>query len=236
MVGPKYNTDSPLASPLHYSNQISNPMKGTSMSATFIQVTELPVAPGQITEAEKAWLNLDAPTGSHERTLYRHENDDSLLELAAFNAWPDLPGLSSERATQWAALGSLAAGDFRREVLEIVEEPKPTSGPLPDAAHLQMRYVEVRPPVYKAYRQWREETIFDVVRTAPEVKTFSAYHTAFSAKPGVMFLSGFDGNIEDYRAVFSSKRYQEIVQAAGDNYITGGNNGLATRIFVRSSE
>lgn len=204
------------------------------MSAPFIQVTELPVTPDLINDAEQTWLGLDTAAGCRERALYRHEVGDSLLELAAFDTWPDVASLTSDRTAQWDALKGFAAGDFRREVLERVEEPKPTSGLLPDAQHLQMRYVEVRPPVYDAYRQWREETIFDVVRSAPEVSTFSAYHTAFSTRPGVMFLAGFDGNVKDYRAVFNSKRYQDIVQAAGDNYITGGNQGLATRIFVRS--
>lgn len=206
------------------------------MSAPYIQVTELPVDPEHIDEAEKTWLSLGSGPGCQERTLYRHERNDGLMELAAFDAWPDIASLAGDRATQWSSLERFASGDFRREILERIEEPKPTPGPLPTAQHLQMRYVEVRPPVYDAYRQWREETIFDVVRAAPEVATFSAYHTAFSTRPGVMFVAGFDADVDDYRAVFSSERYKGIVQAAGDNYITGGNQGLATRIFTRSAE
>jgi hypothetical protein len=32
---------------------------------------------------------------------------------------------------------------------------------------------------------------------------------------------------------FTSPRYQQIVREAGDTYITGGDNGLYTRIYER---
>lgn len=81
------------------------------------------------------------------------------------------------------------------------------------------------------YRQWREKTIFDVVRNADEVQAFLAYHSVVSGQPGVMFISGFSADPENYNAVFASDRYRQIVQEAGDRYITGGANGLYTRTY-----
>lgn len=46
-----------------------------------------------------------------------------------------------------------------------------------------------------------------------------------------MFVSGFSANPESYNAVFASDRYLEIVQQAGDQYITGGSEGLYTKTY-----
>lgn len=205
------------------------------MSASFLLVTELPVDPALINEAEEAWLSLNSDSPGRQRLLFRHEGNDSLLELAVLIRWEDLAAEEATRTEQWDNLAAFAAGDFRRQILELVEEPKPTVGQLPDTDHIQLRYVEVKPAVYEAYRAWREETIFDVVRNAPEIASFSAYHTVISTQPGVVFVSGFNVNADAYRAVFSSQRYRAIVQAAGDNYITGGNNGLFTKIYTLAS-
>jgi hypothetical protein len=114
-----------------------------------------------------------------------------------------------------------------------VEAPKPERAALPHTDYLQLRHVEVRPPMYRAYRQWREETIFDVVRGSDDIEVFLAYHSVLSTEPGVMFLSGFECAPEQYQRTFTSERYQQIVRQAGDNYITGGERGLYTRIYRR---
>ncbi|KQU00379.1 hypothetical protein [Sanguibacter sp. Leaf3] len=202
------------------------------MSASTIQITELPLVEGTLPAARSAWKGLLAGSPDDVR-LYEREDGTTLLEIRAYETWPDLGATGLERQDLWDALATWAAGDFRREILTRIEEPKPTAGPLPETEHLELRYVEVRPPRYEDYRAWRDETIFDVVRTSPEISTFSAYHTVMTTRPGVLFLSGFDGDPGVYRSVFSSDRYKEIVQAAGDNYITGGNHGLATRIYTR---
>lgn len=116
---------------------------------------------------------------------------------------------------------------------QYVEAPKPTNSLLPDTDYIQLRHVEVPPQRMQAYRQWREETIFDVVRGNDEVDTFLAYHSLISGQPGVMFIAGFSGDPAAYQQVFSSSRYKDIVQQAGTSYITGGSDGLYTRLYVR---
>lgn len=202
------------------------------MSAPVIQITELPVLADHLDVARTAWLDL-LPASSASTGLFERVDGSALLEIRAYESWPNLDTSATERQHLWERLAPHAEGDFRRELLTYIEEPKPTGSPLPETDRLELRYVEVRPPKYEDYRAWREQTIFDVIRTSPEVTTFSAYHTVFTARPGVLFLSGFNGDLDSYLKVFSSDRYREIVQAAGDNYITGGNKGLATRIYTR---
>ena len=76
-------------------------------------------------------------------------------------------------------------GDFRRQVLEFVEAPKPVAEELPDTPFVELRHVEVRPPAYHAYRVWRDRTIFATVRKAPEVEAFVAYHSVVSTRPEI---------------------------------------------------
>ena len=64
-----------------------------------------------------------------------------------------------------------------------------------------------------------------------KIESFEAFHSLISGVPGVMFISSFNGDKQSYKEAFTNARYQEIIQQAGDNYITGGNEGLYTRIY-----
>ncbi len=64
-----------------------------------------------------------------------------------------------------------------------------------------------------------------------KITSFEAYHSLISGQPGVMFISAFNVDKESYLEVFTNERYLNIIQQAGDNYITGGNGGLYTRIY-----
>ena len=46
-----------------------------------------------------------------------------------------------------------------------------------------------------------------------------------------MLISAFNGNKEAYTEAFTNAQYQQPTQQAGDDYITGGNEGLYTRIY-----
>lgn len=204
------------------------------MPSNLIIITEVPVAAEHLDKAAATWhqhLDDHAQTG-HQ--LYRNLQADTLLELTAVtDDLAELPALRQSWKELWPQLSDHLTGDYRRQLLHHVESPKPSAGPLPAGKYLQLRHIEVPPPVYQVYRAWREETIFDVVRNAPEVKSFDAYHSVFSTEPGVMFVSSFDTTLQEYQAVFSSLRYQQIVQQAGDRYIVGGDRGLYTTTYQR---
>ncbi|GHH83787.1 hypothetical protein ACFXKJ_13160 [Kitasatospora indigofera] len=203
------------------------------MSSALITVTELSVKPAEAEAAAAAWLAHHAASGFEGRVLYRGLEDSTLLELAPLAGYEQIESLRKDWRELWDVVGPMAESDFSRQLLHFVEAPKPSADPLPDTAYIQMRHVEVPPTAYRAYRAWREETIFDVVRNAPEVDYFEAYHSVLSSEPGVMFVSGFSCEPKDYTAVFTSPRYQEIVRQAGDSYITGGDRGLYTRLYAR---
>ncbi|HCB1211958.1 hypothetical protein [Alcaligenes sp.] len=201
------------------------------MSAQFIMITEIDVTSGTTQEVVEKWRSITPAEDVLQRVFYRSTDDETVLEIVALNSLNVQGSLLSYFDTTTEAVREFLKSDFRRQLLSFVEAPRKTDGLLPSTQFLQLRHVEVLPPMYKAYRHWREETIFDVVRNAEVIELFLAYHSAISTEPGVMFLSGFNGDVDSYMKVFNSDRYKDIVQQAGNQYITGGEKGLYTRLY-----
>lgn len=167
---------------------------------------------------------------STTRNFWSDEQNE-LMQLRAFEGLSELPDTLAKCETELSLATPALAGDVRRELVGLVEQVKSADDALPKTPYVQLRHVEVVPKRMADYRKWREETIFDVVRSHDEIESFSAYHSLISGVPGVMFVSGFSCAPETYAAVFNSERYKTIIQQAGDGYITGGTDGLYTRIY-----
>jgi len=202
------------------------------MPASILMITEVFTQNGSTEEAIAQWSSLRAETSS-DSVLFRSTVDNSLLELTALT---DIAQLDKEREffdRLFTGLAPYVQSDFRRQVLGFVEAPKTTDAAIPSTPYIQLRHIEVPPAVYTEYRQWRELTIFDVVRRAEEVEVFLAYHSLLSTEPGVMFVSGFEVDPDRYAEVFSRDEYQEIVRQAGSKFIATGERGLYTKIYQR---
>jgi hypothetical protein len=203
------------------------------MPAGLLLVTEAFFQPSTVDDAVRTWAAHAARHEAGSSALFRGTGDASVLELTALSVHDP----HGDERGYWAALRESLApamvADVRRQILEFVEAPKSTDALLPQTPYVQLRHVEVRPPVYDRYRHWRERTIFSVVRQAPEVDMFLAYHSLISTEPGVLFVSGFTCEPAKYLAVFESPEYQEIVRQAGNEYITGGERGLYTKVYAR---
>lgn len=201
------------------------------MSTHTLLITELTPKSGAARRVSDAWAALPTPKNVVQRRIYEALDGRAVLELAALDSLSDAMTLQPSWSVAWDKLGPDMASDFRRQLLAFVEAPKDTAEALPATPYLQLRHVEVPPGQFADYRAWRERTIFDVVRSATQVEVFLAYHSVLSSEPGVMFVSGFSGSVDDYGAIFNSPRYQKIVREAGDQFITGGDRGLYTRVY-----
>ncbi|MDH2391187.1 hypothetical protein QCN29_20810 [Streptomyces sp. HNM0663] len=204
------------------------------MSATLLILNEVTVAPGKVDQVLAEWSERNKKEPIDGRTLLRSTESDNVLEITPVQDFSELAALSAGWQKLWDTVSPDLVTDFRRQLLEFVEAPKDTADPLPRTPYVQLRYIEVKPKEYTAYREWRENTIFDVVRRAEPVTTFLAYHTLLSTQPGVMFVTGFECEPEEYQKVFTSAEYQDIVQQAGDRFIVGGESGLYTRVYRRA--
>jgi len=172
------------------------------------------------------------PAADGRRVLKSTVNPE-VVELRALNENLSLKELMFQAPSVGNSdIAQFLVGDVRREILSFVEAPKDCAELVPRTRFIQLRHVEVKPSMMAAYREWRERTIFDVVRGHAPAEIFLAYHSLISGQPGVMFVAGFDTDVETYTSAFTSPRYQEIVQQAGDTYITGGADGLYTEVYA----
>lgn len=204
------------------------------MSTRYLLVTEVLPQPGRCLSVAREWSQI-SPTaeGGVDRAVFIALDDSSVLELSAFPSVEQVAAMEPRWSQDWEQLGAELGSDFRRQLLVFVEAPKDTPAALPTTPFLQLRHVEVPPGRFEAYRAWREKTIFEVVRESASVEQFIAYHSVISSEPGVLFLSGFSVDPEVYAATFTSSRYRQIAQEAGDRYITGGERGLYTKLYRR---
>jgi hypothetical protein len=195
------------------------------MPSPLLLVTEVPVDPASIDDVVRVW-SQQLPSGGR---LYTGVEAPTVLELTPIADLARIDDLAPTWTDLTKAITPMLTGDVRRQVLSFVEAPKPVDGELPTTPYVQLRHVEVRPPVLEEYRTWRDGTIFDVVRTTPEVEAFLAYHSVLSTEPGVMFVAGFSCPPEEYLPAFSSERYAEISRFAHGRYVT--ETGLYTRVY-----
>lgn len=197
------------------------------MAASFILVSRFPIEHDALTTLRARLVD------DHSIRFLVDLEQQELLQLRAYSDLAAFTAEAAELEGDWERFSGYLTGDVRRELLRYVEAPKDIDAPLPQTDYLQLRHIEVPPQRMQAYRQWREATIFEVVRAHDEVEAFLAYHSLISGQPGVMFLAGFSGDPLAYQQVFSSARYQTIVREAGNSYIAGGREGLYTRIYAR---
>lgn len=198
------------------------------MSSNYVLVSRFPL---KNTVSVDAFSSLKS-TRNTRYYLCEEQGVNELLELRSFNDIKEISWIEEEIESMFHRFADVISADIRRELLKFVESPVDNEKNLPETKYIQLRHVEVPANNYHQYRQWRDESIFNVVRdNKDKIESFEAFHSLISGVPGVMFISAFNGNKESYKEAFTNARYQEIIQQAGDNYITGGNEGLYTRIY-----
>ncbi|TVT61155.1 hypothetical protein FNH05_03530 [Amycolatopsis rhizosphaerae] len=195
------------------------------MTSSLLLVTEIPVEPSAVADAVAVLRQHGADV------LHQSVEHSSLLELTPLPALNALSARMDRQRELRKPLAALLTGDFRSQVLEFVGAPKPVDGELPETPYLQLRHVEVKPPVHEEYLAWREGTIFAEVRKSPRIEAFLAYHSLLSTEPGVLFIAGFSCEPEEYLPTFASERYAEIARQAHPRFVT--DEGLYTRIYRR---
>lgn len=198
------------------------------MSSNYVLVSRFPLKNNVSNDAFSSLKSTE-----NKRYYFCEEPDaNELLELRSFNDIKEISWVEEEMDSMFHRFADVISADIRRELLKFVESPIDNKKSLPETKYIQLRHVEVPAHNYRQYRQWRDETIFNVVReNKDKIESFEAFHSLISGVPGVMFISAFNGKKEEYKEAFTNARYQKIIQQAGDNYITGGNEGLYTRIY-----
>jgi len=99
---------------------------------------------------------------------------------------------------------------------------------IPKTKYMQLRSIEVPLSDIDSYLEWRKRRIFEFVKRNDKVTSFLAFHSVFSTVPGVLFVTEFEGNPDEYRASFLTDEYKQIIKEAGHDHIKSGEQGLQT--------
>ncbi len=103
-------------------------------------------------------------TKSTRYFLCEEQGVNELLELRSFNDIKEISWAEEEMESMFYRFADVLSADIRRELLKFVESPFDNKKDLPETKYIQLRHVEVPAHNYQKYRQWRDETIFNVVR------------------------------------------------------------------------
>jgi len=144
------------------------------MSANLILISRFSTKPGMAHNLASAIAHTDACA------VMCALDDDEVVTLEAVSTDIPLQALRERLTAVLPEFAQYLSSDIRRELLEFIESPKPSSNLIPDTPYIQLRHIEVKPDMMSQYRQWRENTIFDVVRISEEISEFSAYHSIIS--------------------------------------------------------
>ncbi|MDP5211011.1 hypothetical protein [Microbulbifer sp. 2205BS26-8] len=207
------------------------------MESKLVVCNEIIVDPARSEVAWDAWKHQKYEVGTKKikRVAYRCEDEPArFLELISIDDISELSEIIKLKDQLPDFFYSYLKSDWHQQVVELLDVVRPTGELLPTDKKLQLRYIEVPLSVFDEYREWRENTIYDVVKNSDSINGFLAYQSVFSTKPGVLFMSTFEGNTKDYmKQNFLTERYQGIVKEAGDRYIVGGKDGLFARVYAR---
>jgi hypothetical protein len=172
-------------------------------------------------------------TGPQAHATYAALQGHTVMELTAFESLGALAGVIAARADAERSVTTHLKGEWRHEILCYADAFRETSNTITPAPMIEMRHIEVPPPVYCEYRDWRERTLYAALRDRPEIDDFSAYQSVLSTRPGVTFIVGFSQEPAIYRAAYQTPLYRDILRQANARYIASGQNGLQCQIFVR---
>lgn len=202
-------------------------------SNQYLLITQFGVNQSDESQVAKQWNNVYQNSGN--RKLYRKRGKSDFLELLLLDSPASFEAeLNNDlRHTFNQAIKPLMRTDWRQEILSLKDVVVTNEQPLPDTKYLQLRYIEVPLSVYDEYFQWRKRTIFDYVKKFPQIDYFTAYHSILSTKPGVMFLSGFSGDVDQYMSIFNADQFQRISNEAKAKYIYGGDQGLSLTMYEK---
>lgn len=118
--------------------------------------------------------------------------------------------------------------DMHQGIYGLVNTVLPRKQYIPKSKYMQLRTIEVPLSDIDPYLKWRKERIFKFVEKNNKVKSFLSFHSVFATNPGVLFVTEFEGDPDEYRNSFLTPEYQVIIKEAGHDHIKGGKGGLNT--------
>ena len=200
------------------------------MKAPYLAVMEWEVEEGKLDEAAKIWINSKVSNFFENSVLYKGLTKNSLVvlyEVTNFSVIQQF--VESDEFKQFVkAQANYMQSDFHQSIVGLVEDVIRRKQLIPKTKYMQLRSIEVPLSDIDSYLEWRKRRIFEFVKRNDKVTSFLAFHSVFSTVPGVLFVTEFEGNPDEYRASFLTDEYKQIIKEAGHDHIKSGEQGLQT--------
>ena len=200
------------------------------MKAPYLAVMEWEVEEGKLDEAAKIWTNSKVSKFFENSVLYKGLTKNSLVvlyEVTNFSVIQQF--VESDEFKQFVkAQAKYMQSDFHQSIVGLVEDVNRRKQLIPKTKYMQLRSIEVPLSDIDSYLEWRKRRIFEFVKRNDKVTSFLAFHSVFSTVPGVLFVTEFEWNTDEYRASFLTDEYKQIIKEAGHDHIKSGEQGLQT--------
>ncbi|MCP8989836.1 hypothetical protein [Streptococcus parasanguinis] len=200
------------------------------MKAPYLAVMEWEVEEGKLDEAAKIWTNSKVSNFFENSVLYKGLTKNSLVvlyEVTNFSVIQQF--VESDEFKQFVKTqAKYMQSDFHQSIVGLVEDVIRRKQLIPKTKYMQLRSIEVPLSDIDSYLEWRKRRIFEFVKRNDKVTSFLAFHSVFSTVPGVLFVTEFEGNPDEYRASFLTDEYKQIIKEAGHDHIKSGEQGLQT--------
>lgn len=204
----------------------------------YLVVTEWETKKDNRQHSLDVWNNSNAKTtlSKNKVVTYKGISKNSIVFLYEVTSFDEIQRfLESDEFDEFRNANSqFMDSDFHQSIVGKVEEVRPRNTFVPQTKYMQLRSIEVPFSDIDSYLAWRKERIFKFVKKNDKVDSFLAFHSVFSTEPGVLFVTEYSGDPEEYRNSFLTPEYQQIIKEAGHDHIKSGEKGLMTFEYERA--
>ncbi|MFW2491739.1 hypothetical protein ACN077_24760 [Clostridium chromiireducens] len=201
-------------------------MNLNTKKGSYLVVMEWEYMKGSEEKVASLWNQSEAKKLMPSAVLYKAIKKDTFVIIYSVKDFLEIQAFveSNEYKAFVNAIAEYTISDIHQDIHGFVDTVLPRESFVPQTKYMQLRQIEVPLSGIDDYLEWRKRTIFKYVQKNDKVTSFLAFHSVLSSTPGVLFVTEFEGNPDEYRNSFLTPEYQVIIKEAGHDHIKGGLN------------
>lgn len=201
-------------------------MNLNTKKGSYLVVMEWEYMKGSEEKVASLWNQSEAKKLMPSSVLYKAIKKDTFVIIYNVKDFLEIQAFveSNEYKAFVNAIAEYTISDIHQDIHGFVDTVLPRESFVPQTKYMQLRQIEVPLSGIDDYLEWRKRTIFKYVQKNDKVTSFLAFHSVLSSTPGVLFVTEFEGNPDEYRNSFLTPEYQVIIKEAGHDHIKGGLN------------
>jgi len=201
-------------------------MNLNTKKGSYLVVMEWEYMKGSEEKVANIWNQSEAKKLMPSSVLYKAIKKDTFVIIYSVKDFLEIQAFveSNEYKNFVNAIAEYTISDIHQDIHGFVDTVLPRENYVPQTKYMQLRQIEVPLSGIDDYLEWRKRTIFKYVQKNDKVTSFLAFHSVLSSTPGVLFVTEFEGDPDEYRNSFLTPEYQVIIKEAGHDHIKGGLN------------